>query len=898
MRTSIRHDDARSAAPERDGRERHAVRRPASGCRGRPRVVGKSFYVGDERVNLRGVSYGTFRARADGAQFPETATVEADLASMASSGVNVLRTYTVPPWWLLDAASRQGLRVLVGIPWEQHVAFLDKRSTRRSIEAAVRDGVRACAGHTAVLGYTVGNEIPAPTVRWYGRHRVERFIERLYRAAKEEDPEGLVTYVNYPTTEYLQLPFLDFASFNVYLESQQNLEAYIARLHTTAEERPLVMAEIGLDSRRNGEAEQAHAIAWQLDTVFGSGCAGAFVFSWTDEWHRGGYDIDDWDFGLVARDRRPKEALEAVAEAFERVERGPGEGAPRISVVVCTYNGARWLDGCFDALSRVEYPNFEVMLVDDGSTDGSSAVAERRGVRVVRSDQNGGLSAARNLGLRASTGEIIAYLDDDARPEPDWLRRLAHTFQTRPYGAVGGPNIPPRGDGVVADCITESPGGPIHVLVTDEVAEHIPGCNMAIRRDALTEIGGFDPRFRTAGDDVDICWRLQDAGHRIGFNASAVVWHHRRCHVSSYFKQQYGYGKAEGLLERKWPDRYNRAGHLRWAGRVYGRGASRDRASRRAKINYGRWGGRLFQSIYDPAQGSLGAALLAMPESYLVVAALAGVAALGVLWPPLLLALVPLALALVGITARAGLAASAHAASRRGAGRGWRRWTLTTALHVAQPVARLAGRLRQGLSPWRRRAQRRPALPWARTESFWSEQWAPLERRVARVQVRTQPQAQAVVCGADFDRWDLEVRGGLFGVARVLTTVEEHGGGQQLVRFRIWPRVSRGATVLTLLLAGVGVVAAEYVAAIPAVVLGLAAVLVAAVAMYDCALGVGLIVAGVREGTAAGRGRLRVEAPAAVSVGPTLAPSVQRENGGNPSARTVDVPSEPRTGAS
>ena len=152
---------------------------------------------------------------------------------------------------------------------------------------------------------------------------------------------------------------------------------------------------------------------------------------------------------------------------------------------------------------------------------------------------------------------------------------------------------------MVADCITESPGGPIHVLVSDEVAEHIPGCNMAIRRDALTEIGGFDPRFRTAGDDVDICWRLQDAGHRIGFNASAVVWHHRRCHVSSYFKQQYGYGKAEGLLERKWPDRYNRAGHLRWAGRVYGRGASRARASRRAKINYGRWGGRLFQTALD-----------------------------------------------------------------------------------------------------------------------------------------------------------------------------------------------------------------------------------------------------------------------------------------------------------
>jgi len=894
MRTSIRHDDARSAAPERDGRERHAVRRPASGCPGRPRVVGKSFYVGDERVNLRGVSYGTFRARADGAQFPETATVEADLASMASSGVNVLRTYTVPPWWLLDAASRQGLRVLVGIPWEQHVAFLDKRSTRRSIEAAVRDGVRACAGHTAVLGYTVGNEIPAPTVRWYGRHRVERFIERLYRAAKEEDPEGLVTYVNYPTTEYLQLPFLDFASFNVYLESQQNLEAYIARLHTTADERPLVMAEIGLDSRRNGEAEQAHAIAWQLDTVFGSGCAGAFVFSWTDEWHRGGYDIDDWDFGLVARDRRPKEALEAVAEAFERVERGPGEGAPRISVVVCTYNGARWLDGCFDALSRVEYPDLEIILVDDGSTDASSAFAERRDVRVIRSDQNGGLSAARNLGLRASTGEIIAYLDDDARPEPDWLRRLARTFRTRPYAAVGGPNIPPRGDGVVADCIADSPGGPIHVLLSDEVAEHIPGCNMAIRRAALTQIGGFDPRFRIAGDDVDICWRLQDVGHQVGFNASAVVWHHSRGSVVAYLKQQYGYGKAEGLLERKWPERYNRVGHLRWGGRVYGRGTSYKRASRRAKVNYGRWGGRLFQSIYEPVQGRFGAALLAMPESYLGIGALAVVAALGVLWPPLLLALVPLALALTGITVRAGVAVSAHAASCPGADRGWRRWLLTTALHAVQPVARLAGRLRQGLSPWRRRSRHSPAVPRARTESFWSEQWAPLERRVARLQARTRPQAQAVVCGTDFDRWDLEVRGGLFGVARVLTTVEEHGGGRQVVRFRIWPRVSHGATFLTLLFAGIGFAAATDGAAIPAIVLGLGAALVAGVATYDCALGVGIIVAGLREGTMAGRGSLRYEVPVAAAVPPGMVVAVQTENGGPQPAQTVDVSSDPR----
>src|SRR5207253_1385329 len=132
---------------------------------------------------------------------------------------------------------------------------------------------------------------------------------RLYRAAKAEDPSAPVTYVNYPSTEYLQLPFLDLACFNVYLEHEADLEAYIARLQNIAGDVPLVMAEVGLDSRRNGEDVQALALGWQVRTAFRAGCAGAFVFAWTDEWHRGSLDVVDWDFGLTDRERRPKKAL-------------------------------------------------------------------------------------------------------------------------------------------------------------------------------------------------------------------------------------------------------------------------------------------------------------------------------------------------------------------------------------------------------------------------------------------------------------------------------------------------------------------------------------------------------------------------------------------------------------
>src|SRR6185295_6682008 len=146
------------------------------------------------------------------------------------------------------------LRVMVGLPWEQHVAFLDEPARATDILRRVRDGARQCAGHPGLLCFAVGNEIPAGIVRWHGRRRIERFIRRLYDTVKAEDPQALVTYVNFPTTEYLETPFLDFVCFNVYLEARDRFEAYLARLQSIADERPLVMAEIGLDSRRNGES--------------------------------------------------------------------------------------------------------------------------------------------------------------------------------------------------------------------------------------------------------------------------------------------------------------------------------------------------------------------------------------------------------------------------------------------------------------------------------------------------------------------------------------------------------------------------------------------------------------------------------------------------------------------
>lgn len=820
QQTHIRDPDHRIAT---EGQRQPAL--SVNGAGARPEVRGKFLARADQTLHIRGVTYGTFAPGPDGHQFPSPEAVENDFAVMAAAGVNAIRTYTVPPRWLLDAAHDRGLQVMAGLPWEQHIAFLDDAEQARSIEARVIEGAQACAGHPALLALVIGNEIPAPIVRWHGRRKVERFLERLYMRVKEVDPQALVTYVNFPTTEYLQLPFLDFVAFNVYLETPEQLCAYLARLQNLTGDRPLLMAEIGLDSRRNGLERQAEVLDWQIRTTFEAGCAGAFAFAWTDEWHRGGFEIADWDFGLVDRERQPKPALEAVARAFDEAPLGREGPWPRVSVVVCSYNGAATIAETLGALARLDYPDYEVIVVDDGSTDGTGEIASRFACRLI-SVENGGLGHARNIGAEAASGEIVAYLDDDAYPDPDWMRYLAHTFRSTDYAAVGGPNIPPGDEGWIARAIAHAPGGPIHVLTSDREAEHIPGCNLAVRRESLEEVGGFDAVFRAAGDDVDVCWRLLDRGWRLGFQPAAAVFHHRRKTFGAYWRQQRGYGRAEAQLERKWPEKYNEAGHVSWSGRLYdGHPPAAASSSRRWRVYYGTWGTAPFQSLYD-RRSSDAAHLPLMPEWYLLLALLAGLAVLGAFWAPLLLAVPFFILGASAVVAEA--AVRSRSINFRASRRPFReRLTLRALTFIAcllQPAARLWGRARGGLTPWRQKGDLRVFSPRRRRWTEWREEWSAPEDWLATIEARARMRRVPVLSGGPYDEWDLETRGGVLGAVRMRMTIEEHGAGNQLGRFATSVRISPFAVLLIALPAVLASAAATGSAWIAVVVLAAVAV--------------------------------------------------------------------------
>jgi glycosyltransferase involved in cell wall biosynthesis len=552
--------------------------------------------------------------------------------------------------------------------------------------------------------------------------------------------------------------------------------------------------------------------------VFAKGCAGMFVFAWTDEWWRGGSNIEDWDFGLVDRQRNPKAALFAVSMAMDNIPFSSETQLPHITVIVCSYNGSATIRECIEGILKMEYPDFDVIVVNDGSTDNLIDIVSQYPVKLI-STSNYGLSSARNTGMYNAKGEIIAYIDDDAYPDPHWLSYLAYAYLNSDHACIGGPNIAPYDDPFISTCVANAPGGPVHVLQTDEIAEHVPGCNMSFRKDALMKIGGFDSIFRAAGDDVDVCWRMQQSGSTIGFHPSAVVWHHRRNSFKAYWKQQKGYGKAEALLEAKWPEKYNGLGHLTWAGRIYGNGFTLPVKIKKDKIFHGTWGSALFQSVYQPAGNFINSIPL-MPEWYLLSASLAILGSLGFLWHPLLWVWPAFAVSIAIVIIQAVLSAKKNS-SLRSEQKNYKYTLFIILLHMIQPVARLYGRFSNGLTPWRKRGATANTKFLFRFSSqefkLWSEEWRSAQDWLAIIERNLMNLKARVKRGSDFAKWDIQVKNGLFIRSTGLLTIEEHGAAKQFIRIKCTPHYSIKAFIIPAVMAVVAVFAVaaqQYVVAV------------------------------------------------------------------------------------
>jgi glycosyltransferase involved in cell wall biosynthesis len=768
------------------------------------RVRAKFFFEGDRKFFLKGVTYGPFKPDEQGHFVGTPEKAKDDFALMNELGVNLIRIYHAPPRWFLDCARDAGLRVMISIPWAEHVEFLNQGAMRRRIEKSIREAVESNKGHEAIFAYLVGNEIPSTMVRWLGARRVIGFIEKLISIARAADPRPLYSYASYPPTEYLLPQNVDFYSFNVYLERRVDFEKYLARLQNLAEDKPLIMGEFGLDTMRKGEDMQAEVLDWHLDVVVKGGAAGTIFFSWTDEWFTGGFEIADWAFGLVTRERKPKKAFyvlkEKLAGTGSITSRVKLDKYPRVSVIVCSYNGGKTLKDCLESLDLLNYPDFEIVLVDDGSKDNTQelvvAFVKSRNERAARTGErlpdfqnivqrNMGLSYARNVGAHAATGDVFAYTDGDCMPDPDWLYYLAGTLISGDYGGVGGPNISPPAVDWIQAAVAAAPGGPSHVLLTDVVAEHIPGCNMAFHRWAFESVGGFDSEYRKAGDDVDFCWRMQTAGHVIAFSPSAIVWHYRRFTLTAFRKQQEGYGEAESMLRFKHLIFFGPTGTAKWKGQIYG--APRFTwLLNKPVIYHGVFGQGLFQSIYPTPQSDVAAYLSSI--EWVVLTAFIFVLSI----PLEKLRIVPYLM--FGGTFLVALSYMMHArieakfdtirarllvvflALIQPLGRGWARY-FTWLKFKQTPQAVIAAR-EAGVT----RAQHHGSVT---NLNFWNETGLGREKLLEEIFSLLETEDWRYSADTGWKDWDVQIYGNQWWSIKLSTVTEYHGGPKCLTRVRL-----------------------------------------------------------------------------------------------------------------
>ena len=250
-----------------------------------------------------------------------------------------------------------------------------------------------------------------------------------------------------------------------------------------------------------------------------------------------------------------------------------------LSVIICSLNGAAGVDRCLRALAAQKDVDLQVIVVDDGSTDNTSDVArEHHGVTVFRHETNRGLSGARNTGIRAATAPVVAFLDDDCEPEPEWARELLDAYADGVTG-VGGPAVPNAPEGFMLGFLRRNnPLLPLEMNLArseklayrlylyalrqwapeqrDDLREvyTLVGANMSFRRDAIAAVGA-DERFRFGSDDLDICLRVrrQFPQERLVVTPDAVVRHHFAPSLRDTLRRSRAYGRGCAMLYLKWP---------------------------------------------------------------------------------------------------------------------------------------------------------------------------------------------------------------------------------------------------------------------------------------------------------------------------------------------------------
>ncbi len=228
-----------------------------------------------------------------------------------------------------------------------------------------------------------------------------------------------------------------------------------------------------------------------------------------------------------------------------------------VSVVIPAYNAEKTITQCLQALAEQSYPteSYEVIVVDDGSTDGTAGLVQKHAVKYIHQD-NQGPAAARNNGARQSEGDIILFTDADCVPNADWIDQMVSSFNEPDVIAVKGA-YKTRQKALVARFAQLEFEERFEMLKRADSIDMVDTYSAGFRRDVFVEMGGFETSFSVANnEDTELSYRMSKLGRKMVFNPAAVVYHlSHPDSVAKYARLKFGRGYWRTVVYKKFPDK-------------------------------------------------------------------------------------------------------------------------------------------------------------------------------------------------------------------------------------------------------------------------------------------------------------------------------------------------------
>ena len=229
--------------------------------------------------------------------------------------------------------------------------------------------------------------------------------------------------------------------------------------------------------------------------------------------------------------------------------------APSVTVIVPVWNGEQTIQSLLESLQKLDYDRnkVEVIVVDGNSTDKTREIVKEYPVKLVVEEKKG-LNLARNVGIKCSNGEIIAFTDADCIVPNNWIMKIVDNFKDSKVSCVGG-SAKSLDTNFVSQYADNSIVRLMPLFTKREELEsvkpffrHPAGCNMAFRRKVAEEVGYFDENIQYGFDEVEFADRICRAGYKMVLDPEVVVWHKHRSTLGELLKQNFQYGKGCGLV--------------------------------------------------------------------------------------------------------------------------------------------------------------------------------------------------------------------------------------------------------------------------------------------------------------------------------------------------------------